>query len=62
MWSLKNMSVSFRVKDQFQAAFHCPVYCGVAQADVQPAVSVRGRVTARSGLSVCGHLLENQLR
>ena len=43
------MSVSFRVKDQCQAAFHCPVYCGVAQAEVQPAVGVRGGVTARSG-------------
>ena len=43
------MSVSFRVKDQCQAAFYCPVYCGVAQADVQPAVGVRGGVTARSG-------------
>ena len=49
MWSLKNMSVSFRVKDQCQAAFHCPVYCGVAQAEIQPAVGVRGGVTARSG-------------
>ena len=29
LWSLKNMSVSFRVKDQCQAAFHCPVYSGV---------------------------------
>ena len=43
------MSVSFRVKDQCQAAFHCPVYSGVAQAEVQPAVGVRGGVTARSG-------------
>ena len=49
MWSLKNMSVSFRVKDQCQAAFHCPVYSGVAQAEVQPLVGVRGGVTARSG-------------
>ena len=30
LWSLNNMSVSFRVKDQFQAAFHCPVYSMVA--------------------------------
>ena len=43
------MSVSFRVKDQCQAAFYCPVYCGVPQAEVQPAVGVRGGVTARSG-------------
>ena len=49
LWSLKNMSVFFRVKDQCQAAFHCPVYSGVAQAEVQPAVGVRGGVTARSG-------------
>ena len=49
LWSLKNMSVSFRVKDQCQAAFHCPVYSWVAQAEVQPAVGVRGGVTARSG-------------
>ena len=49
LWSLKNMSVSFRVKDQCQAASHCPVYSGVAQAEVQPAVGVRGGVTARSG-------------
>ena len=37
---LKNMLVSFRVKDQCQAASHCPVYSGVAQAEVQPAVGV----------------------
>ena len=49
LWSLKNMSVSFRVKDQCQAASHCPVYSGGAQAEVQPAVGVRGGVTARSG-------------
>ena len=49
LWSLKNMSVSFRVKDQCQAASHCPVYSGVAEAEVQPAVGVRGRVTARCG-------------
>ena len=45
LWSLKNMSVSFRVKDQCQAASHYPVYSGVAQA----AVGVRGGATARSG-------------
>ena len=43
------MSVSFRVKDQCQAASHGPVYSGVAEAEVQPAVGVRGRVTAKCG-------------
>ena len=38
LWSLKNMSVFFRVKDQFQAASHSPVYSGVAEGGVQPAV------------------------
>ena len=49
LWSLKKMSVSFRVKDQCQAASHGPVYSGVAEAEVQPAVGVRGRVTAKCG-------------
>ena len=48
LWSLKNMSVSFRVKDQSQAASCSPVY-GVAEAEVQPAVGIRGGVTARCG-------------
>ena len=30
-------------------ASHCPVHSGVAQAEVQPAVGVRGGVTARCG-------------
>ena len=42
--SLKNMSVSFKVKDQSQAASHNPLYSGVAEAAVQPAVGVRGGV------------------
>ena len=49
LWSLKNLSVSFRVKDQSQATSHSPVYSGVAEAAVQPAVGVRGGVTARCG-------------
>ena len=49
LWSLKNMSVSFRVNDQCLAASHSPVYSGVAEAEVQPAVDVRGGVTARCG-------------
>ena len=49
LWSLKNMSVSFRVKGQYQAASHSPVYSGVAQAAVQPAVGARGGVTASCG-------------
>ena len=43
------MSVSFRVKDQSQAVSHSPVYSRVAEAAVQPAVGVRGGVTARCG-------------
>ena len=43
----ENMSVSFRVKDQCQAASHCPMYSGVAEAEVQPSVGVRGGVTGR---------------
>ena len=43
------MSVSFRVKDQSQAASHSAVYSGVAEAAVQPAVGVRGGVNARCG-------------
>ena len=49
MWSLKNMLVSFRVKDQSQAASHSPVYSGVAEAAVKPVVGVRGGVPARCG-------------
>ena len=41
------MSVSFRVEDQYQAASHCPVYSGVAEEAVRPAVGVRGGVNAR---------------
>ena len=47
LWSLKNMSVSFRVEDQYQAASHSPVYSGVAEEAVRPAVGVRGGVNAR---------------
>ena len=43
------MWVSFRVKDQSQAASHSSVYSGVAEAAVQPAVGVRGGVTASCG-------------
>ena len=43
------MSVCFRVKDQTQAASHSLMYSGVAEAEVQPAVGVRGGVTARCG-------------
>ena len=43
------MLFSFRVKDQCQAASHCPVYSEVAEAEVQPVVGVRGGVTARCG-------------
>ena len=49
LWSLKNMSVSFRVKDQSQAASPSPVYSGVAGAAVQPGVGVIAVVTARCG-------------
>ena len=47
MWSLKNMSVAFRVKGQYQAASHSPVYSGVAEVAAQPVAGVRGGVTAR---------------
>ena len=49
LWSLKNMSVSFRVKDQSQAASRSSAYSGVAETAVQPAVGVRGGVNARCG-------------
>ena len=49
LWSLKNMSVFLGVKDQYQAASHSPVYSGVAEVAVQPAVGVRGGVNARCG-------------
>ena len=57
------MSVSFRAKDQSQAASHSPLYSGVAEATVQPAVGVRGGVTARCGsFEFVASSLENQLR
>ena len=49
LWSLKNMSVSFRVEDQYQATSHSPVYFGVAEVAVRPVVHVRGGVNARCG-------------
>ena len=42
LWSLKSMSVSFRAKDQSQEASQSPLYSGVVEATVQPAVGVRG--------------------
>ena len=42
MWSLRNTSVSFRVKDQSKVAYHSPVYSGVSEEAVQPSVGVRG--------------------
>ena len=49
MVSKEHVDFFYRMKGLCQAASHSPVYSGVAEAEVQPAVGVSGGVIARCG-------------